>query len=44
MNDLFQTVIIVFVLILALAFLFRKQLWKSKKTDDSCGNGSCGCD
>ncbi|MBT7851257.1 MAG: FeoB-associated Cys-rich membrane protein [Flavobacteriaceae bacterium] len=43
MNETFQTVIIVSILILALAYLFRKQLWKSKKKNDDCGNGSCGC-
>jgi len=31
MNETFQTVIIACILILALAYVFRKQLWKSKK-------------
>jgi len=43
MNDSLQTVIIASILILALAYVFRKQLWKSKKKNGSCGNDGCGC-
>ncbi|MDA9875316.1 MAG: FeoB-associated Cys-rich membrane protein [Flavobacteriaceae bacterium] len=43
MNDTFQTIIIASLLILALAYVFRKQLWKSKKKNNGCGNDGCGC-
>ncbi|MDB2492796.1 FeoB-associated Cys-rich membrane protein [Flavobacteriaceae bacterium] len=43
MNETFQTIIIASLLILALAYVFRKQLWKSKKKNNGCGNDGCGC-
>ncbi|MDG1285539.1 MAG: FeoB-associated Cys-rich membrane protein [Flavobacteriaceae bacterium] len=43
MNDTFQTIVIASLLILALAYVFRKQLWKSKKKHNGCGNDGCGC-
>ncbi|MDC1472256.1 FeoB-associated Cys-rich membrane protein [Flavobacteriaceae bacterium] len=43
MNDFFQTLIIASVLVLALLYVFRKQLRKSSKKKDNCGHGDCGC-
>ncbi|MDC0628997.1 FeoB-associated Cys-rich membrane protein [Flavobacteriaceae bacterium] len=43
MNDFFQTLVIASVLVLALLYVFRKQLWNSKKKNSGCGNDSCGC-
>ncbi|MDG1384035.1 MAG: FeoB-associated Cys-rich membrane protein [Flavobacteriaceae bacterium] len=43
MNDFFQTLIIASVLVLALLYVFRKQLRKSGKKKDNCGDGDCGC-
>lgn len=43
MNATFQTIVIASVLILALGYVFRKQIWNSKKKNDGCGDGSCGC-
>lgn len=41
MNTSIQTLIIAVVVLIAVLYLFRKQLWKSGKKN--CGNDGCGC-
>jgi|TARA_Y100000385_G_scaffold124296_1_gene129173 hypothetical protein len=44
MNAFIETLIIGAALVVALLYLFRKQLWKAANTKKNCGNGGCGCD
>ncbi|OMQ12396.1 FeoB-associated Cys-rich membrane protein [[Flexibacter] sp. ATCC 35103] len=37
-----QEIIAFVILFIAVGFLVRKFLWKSKKKKD-CGDGNCGC-
>lgn len=39
----YQEVIAYGLVILAVAVLIKKAVWKKKKDDSSCGNGGCGC-
>jgi len=44
MNDLIQNILIFIALGIALLFLVRKYIWKSKKkAAKACGNDDCGC-
>lgn len=38
-----QYILVAVVTIAALGWLFRKQLFPSKKSTTGCGNGDCGC-
>ena len=43
MSTSFQTLIIAVVVLIAVLYLFRKQLWRSGKNKKDCGNDDCGC-
>ena len=43
MNTSLQTLIIAVVVLIAVLYLFRKQLWKSGKNKKDCGNDGCDC-
>ena len=43
MSTSFQTLIIAVVVLIAVLYLFRKQLRRSGKNKKDCGNDGCGC-
>lgn len=44
MNTFIQNILVFTALAIAVVFLVRKFLWKSKKSKKSCGgNDNCGC-
>tara|TARA_B110000483_G_scaffold140605_1_gene167871 strand:+ start:827 stop:958 length:132 start_codon:yes stop_codon:yes gene_type:complete len=43
MNAFLQNLIIAVVVLIAVLYLFRKQIWSSGKNKKDCGNDGCGC-